>query len=65
MGAINPSTGYLDLYTRSTAASHPSGDAPRRDVDDAPITTGSGRGSSAGAQSPATDDGDAPHADAE
>ena len=58
VGAINPSTGYLDLYTRSTAANHPSGDAPRRDVDDAPVTTGSGRGPSAGAQSPATDDDD-------
>ena len=63
MGAINPSTGYLDLYTRSTAASHPSGDAPRRDVDDAPATTGSGRGPSAGPQSPATDDDEAAHAD--
>jgi ParB family chromosome partitioning protein len=62
-GAINPSTGYLDLYTRSTAASHPSGDAPRRDVDDAPVTACSGRGPSAGAQSPATDDGEAAHAD--
>ena len=56
VGAINPSTGYLDLYTRSTAASHPSGDSPRRDVEDAPDTTASGRGPSAGAQSPATDD---------
>ena len=58
VGAINPSTGYLDLYTRSTAANHPSGDAPRCDVDDAPVTTGSGRGPSSGAQSPAADDDD-------
>ena len=64
VGAINPSTGYLDLYTRATTASPSSGDGPRRDVDDAPITAGSDRGSSTGAQSPATDDGDAPHADA-
>jgi ParB family chromosome partitioning protein len=63
VGAINPSTGYLDLYTRAIADSPPSGDAPRRDVDDAPVA-GSDRGSSAGAQSPATDDGEAAHADA-
>jgi ParB family chromosome partitioning protein len=63
VGAINPSTGYLDLYTRSTGASHPSSAAPRRDVDDAPATAGFGRGPSAGAQSPATDDGEAAHAD--
>ena len=63
VGAINPSTGYLDLYTRSTAASHPSGAAPRRDVDDAPVTAGSGRGPSAGPQSPATDDDEAAPAD--
>jgi ParB family transcriptional regulator, chromosome partitioning protein len=65
VGAINPSTGCLDLYTRSAAASHPSGDAPRRDVNDVPATAGSGRGSSAGAQSQATDDdGEGAHADA-
>lgn len=64
VGAINPSTGYLDLYTRTSATSPPS-DAPRRDVDDAPVTADRGRGSSAGAPSPATDDNDeAAHIDA-
>jgi ParB family transcriptional regulator, chromosome partitioning protein len=58
VGAINPSTGYLELYTRATAASPPSGDGPRLDVDDAPVA-GSDRGSSAGAQPAATDDGEA------
>ena len=63
VGAVKLSTVHLDLYTRSTAASHPSGAAPRRDVDDAPVTAGSGRGPSAGPQSPATDDDEAAPAD--
>lgn len=65
VGAINQSTGYLDLYTRAPAASRLSGDAPRRDIDDAPVIAGGDRGSSTGTQSPPTDDSEAPPADGE
>ncbi|MDT5240269.1 MAG: ParB family transcriptional regulator, chromosome partitioning protein [Mycobacterium sp.] len=62
VGAINPSTGHLDLYTRAIAAIPPSVDPPRHDADDA--RADSSRGSSTGAPSPATDDGEAASADA-
>ena len=56
VGAINPSTGHLDLYTLATSASDPSSGSPRGDVEEAPDTTDRGRGSSAGAPPSVPDD---------